>query len=183
MPRMSLSEVLASAAAKFPDNTTGLITPAVLRQWVQDIVYAIRPAYGVISRTAPISQALTTVPAPIVMDAQYISDVPDYTCAPALGRITRTEAGVTRLNFTADVAGVAATRTITFTINENGTPTVWRQSLTTAGTGNTESLAFSAIIEGTGLTNFDIMASIDTNSAITFSNMAFVAETVPVWEY
>jgi len=178
MPRMSLSQVLASAITKFPDNTIGAITPAKLREWVQDIVYAIWPAYGYIFRIAPIVQAVTTVPAPLVMDMQYVSTVPDFTCTPALGRITRNETGITRLNFTADIVGIATARTITFTIDQNGAPTIWRKSITTAGTGNTESVALSAIVEGIGTNNYDITVSIDTNSSLTFSNMAFVAETL-----
>ena len=185
MARMSLQEVTSSAALLFPDNSTKLITPAKMRQFISELITAIRPAYGVISRVANVIQAITTTPAPVVLDTGALSPIVDYTLTPASGRIQRNEKGMTRLTFTCDILShtTATGRTTTFTLFKNGVATSWRQSIVTNSITVIESLSFPAIEYLDGVAQYEIRVSIDVGTSMTFSNVSFVAETVPVWDY
>jgi len=182
MARLSLQQVVNSAAVLFADNTTKQITPAKMRQFISELTTAIRPAYGYVSQVAPVVQALIPTPKPLVMTASTLSPVVDFTCDPALCKVTRNDPGMTNLTFTADIQGSAnVTRQITFTLYRNGVATTWRttKSITTATL--TEGLTFSAIDYLNGVAEYQILVSSDANYSVSFSNAAPVAEVVPVW--
>ena len=65
MPRKSIVELTAQAAASFPDNNTGAITPALLRTMITDFLHAIAPAYGICQKTAPQTVNLGLTPVAI----------------------------------------------------------------------------------------------------------------------
>jgi len=184
MARMSLQEVTSSAAALFPDNTTKQITPARMRQFISELIGAIRPAYGYLSRSANVVQALTTTPSPLVMDTGSVSPIVDYTLTPALARIQRNEKGVTNFTFTCDVLGSSnTTRQVTFTLFRNGVATAWRQTVTLTTSTITEGVSFPAIEYLNGIAQYQLMVSCDAAYSVTFSNVVFVAETIPVWDF
>lgn len=184
MARQSLEQVTNTAAIVFADNTVGAITPTVLRSWISDLITAIRPAYGVITQISPVVQALTTTPSPVVCSIGSVSPVVEYALTPPICDIARNDAGTTRLSFTADIQGSAnATRQLTFTLYKNGAPTSWRQSLTLTTSTLVESISFPAIEYLNGNAFYQMMVSCDANYNVTFSNVAFIAETVPVWSY
>ena len=182
--RMSLQQVVSSAALLFPDNSTKLITPAKMRQFVGEIVDAIRPAYGYLSRSANVVQALTTTPSPLVMDTANVSPIVDYTLTAPLARIQRNEAGTTNFSFTCDIQGSAnVTRQVTFTLFKNGVATAWRQSISLTTSTLIAGVSFPAIDYLNGVAQYQMMVSCDAAYSVTFSNVVFVAETVPVWDY
>jgi len=184
MARMSLQEVTSSAAMLFPDNSTKLITPAKMRQFISELIGAIRPAYGYLSRTANVVQALTTTPSPLVMDTATVSPIVDYTLNAALARIQRNEKGTTSFSFTADILGSAnVTRQVTFTLYKNGVATSWRQTITLTTNTLTASISFPALEYLNGIAQYQLMVSCDAAYSVTFSNVVFVAETVPVWDF
>ena len=75
MPRKSIVELIAQAAASFPDNATGAITPALLRAMIEDFLHAIAPAYGVCQKTAPQTVNLGLTPVAIAYTTATSSDI------------------------------------------------------------------------------------------------------------
>ena len=49
MSRKPMTMIRADAELKFPDNTTGEISPADLRSWALDLVDTMTPGYGVLA--------------------------------------------------------------------------------------------------------------------------------------
>jgi hypothetical protein len=186
MARKSMVELLAELTTQFPDNTTGLITPATVRNYFTNLINAIRPAYALLDRSAGVTQALTVAPAPLVFTTSDVtSALGEYTANAAVGRITHLIPGTVRFTFTADLLPPAnQTRTVTFTLYKGGVATPWRQSITTTASGVTESISFMAILyDGGSNVNYDMYVQIDVATTFTLSNMVLVAETVPVNAY
>ena len=184
MARLSLSEVTSSAAVLFPDNTTKLITPAKMRQFISEFTTAIRPAYGYILQTAPLVQALTTTPSPLVMSASTVSPIVDFTCTPNIAKVTRNDPGMTRITITADIQGSTNTqRLISFQIYKNGVATAWKQTIGLTTSTLIESISLPALEYLNGIAEYQLMVSADANYSVTFSNAAMICETVPVWTY
>ena len=197
MARKSLSEVVSAASASFPDNVVGAITPAVLRTWIGDLISAIRPAYGYLTRIGPTSQTPPVgAPAALVFDFGTLSPIVDYSTIPVPvvpptgtpnpqpGQITRLEKGTVRITFTADVAPTAnANNTVTFTLFKNGVATAWKQSVMLTATGVVESVSLAALEYLNAAATYEIRVSATTATPMNFSNLVFLAETVPVWEY
>lgn len=185
MARPSLEEVTTNAAILFPDNNTKLITPAKLRQFISELIGAIRPAYGYLVQTANLVKSLTTTPSSATYTSGIVSPVIDFGTNITTGVITRNDKGMTTINFTADVLGsVNATRLVTFTLFKNGAPTVWRQSVSLSTNNLVESVSFTALeYEGVAAAQYEIRISSDVATSVTLSQMVFLAETVPVWSY
>jgi hypothetical protein len=186
MARPSLLDVINEANVSFADNINGAITPLKLRTWIGNLVAAIRPAYGYLSRVAVWSQTPPTgTPVGLTFDTGTVSPVVDYDVSGfATGTIVRNEHGVTRFTLTADVAPTAnANNTLTFTLYKNGVATAWKQSVMLTATGVTESVTFSGLEYLNGLASYSIRISATAAVAMNFSNASFVLETVPVWEY
>jgi hypothetical protein len=184
MPRPSLTQVLATSAALLVDNTIGLISPADIRQVFTDLVNAIRPAYAKISQAGGVVQALTIPPAPLVCSGGEIGPVVDFTVNPPVCTITRTEAGVTRFEFTADIQGSAnVTRLVNFQLYRNGVPTNWKQSISLTSSTLVLSVSFPALEYINAPAAYQIVVSCDAAYNVTFSNVEFLAESVPVWNY
>jgi hypothetical protein len=186
MARKSMTELLADLGTMFPDNTTGLITPQILRDYFTNYINAIRPAYALLERQLGVTQALTVAPAPVVFTSSDVtSALGEYTATANIGRITHLIPGTVRFTFTADLLPPAnQTRTITFTLYKNGVATPWRQSISTSASGVIESVGFTAILyDGGSNVNYDLYVQIDVATTFTLSNMVVVAETVPVNAY
>jgi hypothetical protein len=185
MARKSLLEVTTAAAVAFPDNTAGEITPQILRTWIADLIGAIRPAYCYLSRIGPTAQTPPAgTPAALVFDSGAVSPVVDYTYVAATGTITRNEKGTCRFTFTADIEPTAnANNLLTFTLYKNGVATAWKQSVMLTATGVIESVSLAAIEYLNGIGTYQMRISAAAATPMNFSNMTFVAETVPVWDY
>jgi hypothetical protein len=184
MPRPSLTQVLATSANLLVDNTIGLISPADIRQVFTDLVNAIRPAYAILSQSAPVVQALTTTPNPLVCSAGAVGPVIDFVLTPATCNASRTDPGVTRFEFTADVQGSSnTTRLVTFHLYRNGAPTNWKQSVSLTTSTLLVSVTFPALEYINAPANYQMKVFCDANYNVTFSNVEFLCETVAVWDY
>jgi len=181
MARKSLTQILADAAVAFPDNTTELITPAILRAWIGDFVAAIRPAYGLISLVSA-AQAVTTTPQPLVMNVSQLSPVIDYTLTPALSRAVRLEPGMTRITFNADVNGVN-NQTVSFVLFKDGVDSGWRITVFMSAVTNTESVSLVAMVYSSSTATYELRVACTANATLTFSNVILLCETVSVWDY
>ena len=140
----SIVELTAQAAASFPDNTTGAITPALLRAMIEDFLHAIAPAYGICQKTAPQTVSLGLTPVAFAYDSASSSDINQLTASAATGRISRAERGTSTINFTMDIE-CASNRFITATLFKNGVATPWRITVNGAGNGNPVGMALTAI--------------------------------------
>jgi len=183
MPRKSFVELTNELLTSFPDNTTGLITPAGLRAYLTNFLDAIRPAYGIISRETANVQSLGLLDTPLIFEVGSVSTVPDYTVTPASGTVTRLAAGTTRLTFTSTI-DAAVGRIITVTLYKNGVATPWRISATAGGAGKPVDIALNALQYDAGAAVYQWQVRADAASTnTTFSNVDCIAETVPVNAY
>ena len=183
MPRKSITELTAQAIASFPDNATGLITPALLRTMFEDFLHAIAPAYGFCQKTAPQTVSLGTTPVAIAYDTASSSDINQLTASAPLGTLTRSERGTSTINFTMDVE-TSNTRITTFTLYKNGVATPWRVSVNGAGAGNPVGVAMTAVDYADPAAAYDVRASSDAAGTSTVLNNGGLIITVdPVNSY
>jgi hypothetical protein len=185
MARKSMVELLSQLTVDFPDNAIGAITPAILRGYYTDFINAVRPAYALLERQLGVAQAVTTVDAPLVFTSADITSANGEMTATAVsGQIGRVDKGTTRFTFTADLLqGTNSARTITFTLYEAGVPTIWAQSIVLSSNTQIESLTFTALVYEATAVNYSMQVKSSVNETITFSNMALIAEIVPVNSY
>lgn len=183
MPRKSITELTAQALAAFPDNVTGLITPAALRTFCEDFLNAIRPAYGVLQKTTAQTVNLGTTPAAVQYTTATDSDINQTNSSPATGTITRLERGTSTINFTMDIEA-AANRFITATLYKSGVATAWRTTMNGAGTGNPVGMALTAVDYADPAAEYEVRLSAEAAGTSTvISNGAFIVSVDPVNSY
>lgn len=183
MARKSILELIAQVNATLPDNSTGLITPAILRAMFLDFLNAISPAYGLLSRSAPNTQVLGLAPVIVAFQTAFDGDPAQTTSSIVSNTIARAEKGTSTINFVADLE-CQTNRFVTFTLYKNGAPTTWRITGNGGGAGNPVSVALTAIDYADPAATYSIEATCETNgTSVTLSNMAFVLAVDPVRSY
>ena len=181
MTRKTINELYAQVAASFPDNSSGLITPALLRAFCQDFLDTVRPSYGAMSLTTPLVKAVTTVNSSFAWEAVIAAQAPDYTCSLPGGIITRSGGPASgRISLTIDA--IAPNNTIlTFTLFIDGVATPWATSNTSTSATDVQSYAFMAINYSANLApTYQIQVKSNASGNITLQNAVFVVENVPV---
>ena len=181
MARKTLDQMLADLLTSFPDNNTKFITPLVLRTYLDSLIKALRPSYAWLVRQVGVAQAVTVAPVPLVFTSAEIGFAQgEYTALPASGRITRLDAGVCQFNFTADISSPSnSTRLLTFTLYKNGVPTAFKQSQSFGTAGEVISVTFGALQSNPALANYDMYVQSSVAETFTFSEMLFLAQTIP----
>ncbi len=180
MPRKSILELVAQANADFPDNVTGLVTPAKLRQFCLDFLNAISPAYGYLSKPAPSAQTFGLTPSLVTFTAAHDSDPSQTTSAVPASTITRAERGVSTLQFSAGLETNSG-RFVTFTIYKDGAPTLWRITGNGGGAGNPVSVALTAVDYADPAAVYSVKATAEVNgTSVTLSNMVLLVSVDPV---
>jgi hypothetical protein len=183
MPRKSIVELTAQAAASFPDNNTGAITPALLRTMITDFLHAIAPAYGICQKTAPQTVNLGLTPIAIQYNTATSSDINQLLASAALGEIERLERGTSTINFAMDIE-CATNRFITATLFKDGVATPWRITANGAGNGNPVGMALTAIDYADPAATYDVRLTAETAGVSTvISNGAFLLGVDPVNSY
>jgi hypothetical protein len=179
----SINELLAQADATLPDNTLGEISAADVRTIIKDFLDTMSPGYGAL-RLA--TQTLTLAPTPPVVIAPMTQSVAAtaglFTNNLTNGSTTRTLNGVTgstvQLIATGDIAGGNGNE-VTITLYKNGTPTLFKQTVTTSGAANR--IGFNIIgfdytmVDAT----YDLRAAAPAGS-FTFNDVAILAQSQPV---
>lgn len=181
MARKSILELIAQAEVDFPDNTTGMITPALLRQWCVDFLNSIAPAYGYLTLAGPTNQTFGLTPSLVVFQGAVNSDPSQVTAAVPASTVTRTERGTATINFTMDMEASNG-RFVSFTLYKNGVATTWRTTGNGGGAGNPVGVALTAVdyAPDPGAV-YDIRATAEVNGAVVvLSNGAFVVQIEPV---
>lgn len=180
MARKSIAELIAQAIADFPDNVTGLITPAKLRQFCLDFLNAITPAYGLLTLTGPLTQVFGLTPALVVMQTAYDSDPAQTTSTVPASTVARSERGTATINFSMDIETNNG-RFITFTLFKNGVATTWRITGNGGGTGNPVSVALTAIDYADPAATYDVRATAEVaGTSVTLTNGVFLVSIDPV---
>lgn len=184
MARKSILELIAQATADFPDNTTGLITPAKLRQWAIDFLNSIAPAYGYLTLTGPLVQTFGLTPALVVFQAAFNSDPSQTTAAVPASTVVKEEPGNVTINFTMDMEA-ANGRFISFTLFKNGVATGWKTTGNGGGNGNPVGVSLTAVdYSPTPDAVYDVRATAEVaNTSVTMSNGGFVVQVEPVRDF
>lgn len=181
MARKTIVELLAEIGTLFPDNTSGAITPAKLRQFLNDFVDTMTPAYGALSIPGPLAQTVGVVDVLMPWSATYVAQGPEYTTDPATGKVTRAQT-VTSNRITVNIdVDLAANRELTATLYKNGVATAWRAKCSGSGAGRPAILSLDAIDYSDVAANYQLYVQADTaGTNVTFSNSIFVVNAVPV---
>lgn len=180
MARKSILELIAQATADFPDNVTGLVTPAKLRNWAIDFLNSIAPSYGYLTLTGPTTQTFGLTSALVVFQTAYDSDPAQTTSVIPASTVTRAEKGTSTINFTMDLETNNG-RFITFTLFKNGVATLWRVTGNGSGAGNPVSVALTAVDYADPAAVYSIQATAEVNgTSVTLSNGVLVVQIEPV---
>jgi hypothetical protein len=183
MARKSIVELEADLLTAFPDNISGAITPQVVRTYFANLLNAIRPAYGVLQKTAQQTVTLGLAAQQIQYTTDTDSDPSQTTSTAATGVIARSERGTSTLNFTMDI-DAATNKFITFTLYKDGVATAWRITANGAGAGKPVGVALTAIDYADPSADYDVRATADVDgTSVTLSNGAFLVSVDPVNSY
>lgn len=183
MPRKSISELFAQAVADFPDNISGQITPEKLRTFCTDFLNAIRPAYGILQKTAPQTINLGLTPIALVYTTATSSDINQLTASAATGKVSRLERGTSTINFTMDIE-CAANRFVTATLFKNGAATSWATTMNGAGSGNPVGLSLTAVDYADPAAEYEVRMSAEQAGVSTvINNGGLILSIDPVNSY
>lgn len=181
--RPSIVELSAAVNAAFPDNTTGLITPAILRGFLQDFLNAVRPAYGIVTLTGSNVQTLGLTPQVVVFTGASDSSAAETTSTAATGSIVRDSPGTSTINFSIDLEASNG-RFVTFTLYKDGAPTLWRITGNGAGAGNPVAVALTAIDYADPAATYQVFATAEIEGvSTTLANGALIVSVDPVNSY
>jgi hypothetical protein len=185
MPYRTIIDLRAEVGAKFPDNTTGLITPVQVRDMFKDVIDTFAPGYGIASIDSLTLVALGITPQVVTYDT-LLAETDTYSVDPALGAITRLARGlpstVNRISFYADVSAPTGDEVV-FSLFRDGIDIPGGGTVSGQGLGNVIQVAFS--ISTTAEDNldhtYDIRALKVTGGAdnVELANVRFILEYVP----
>jgi len=181
MTRKTIVELIAQADSTLPDNITGLIDPADVRNMIKDFLDTIRPSYAAIQITSDVSKAVTTTFSTFSWNSTLIAQDPDWSASLASGTIQRDGGpATTRLTFNIDCVA-PNNSVITFTLFINGVETPW--AISNTSTSSTDKQSFSLVaINYNAQTTIQYQIQVKSTAAgnIVLSNGALVCENVPV---
>lgn len=180
MARKSINELIAQATADIPDNVTGLVSPADVRNLIIDFLNAIAPAYGVLGLAGPTNQTLNIAPALMVFDTAQDSNPAQTTTSVPASTVARSERGTSTINFTVDFECQTG-RFVTFTLFKDGVATLWRVTGNGSGNGNPVAVALTAVDYAATAAIYSIRASCEVNgTVVTLSNASMILAVDPV---
>jgi len=179
----SILELLAQADANLPDNTTGQISPADVRNLIKDFLDTMSPAYGVIQCSSSVEALTATAAAISPFTAILAATAGFFTANLTAGSVTRELNGIAgasvRFTVNGDVAGANNTA-VTVEVYKNGAPTGFRTTVATRGAANPVSFNIAGLTYNDTNATYDVRALTDTNGSYTFSNVVLLCEDVPV---
>lgn len=182
MTRKSITELYTQATETIQDNTTGEVSPADVRQLIQDFLDTIRPSYGGCAIDATgVSKAVTTAFSPFVWETLIDTGSADWNSSAASGSAYRSNGpATTRITFSADVVA-PNNMIVTFTLFKNGVATPWSISLTSTSSTDIQAVSLAGLDYEPGADiNYQMQVKGSVNGNIVISNAAFMVENVPV---
>jgi len=144
MARKTTAQLIAEIAALFPDNTTGLITPASLRTSLTNICDSFTDAYGAMQGLPGVVQALTATVAKLVVFDTVLRTSAEVTPSATNDNVTVSALADYAFEFTCTVAG-ANNEVVRLVMRVDGVETPWTFQ-TTLSVSNTAEMSFSGII-------------------------------------
>jgi hypothetical protein len=181
MTRRTIVELIAQADSTLPDNVTGLIDPADVRNMILDFLDTVRPSYAAIRITSDVSKAVTTTFSTFTWSVTDIAQAPDWSVSLASGTVQRGGGpATTRITFNIDV--VAPNNSITtFALFVNGVETPWAISNTSTSSSDRQSYSLSAInYNALATIQYQIQVKSTAAGNIVLSNGALVCENIPI---
>lgn len=180
--RKPMSELRADAELKFPDNTTGEISPADLRSWALDFLDSMTPGYGILTLDTPgAMQTFTTTPSIVTAyDTPFLATEP-FTADPATGIFTAVGSVVADLSVNASVQ-FAQGRELLLKLYKNGTAVPYAVESNGEGLGSPINMFASGIVEVAPGDTLDVRGSMDGGAGtdVTFAELVFIARAVPL---
>ena len=185
MPYRTIIDLRAEVGTFFPDNTTGLITAASVRDMFKDIIDTFSPGYGILSSESLTMAALGVTPRAIPFTS-ILAATDTYTAVLADGAVTRLARGlpstVNRVSFYADVAAPAGDEMV-FSLFRDGIDVPGGITVSGQGIGNRVQAAFSVGNSAEDALDhvYDIRVSKVTGGAddVELDNIRFIVEYVP----
>jgi hypothetical protein len=185
MPYRTIIDLRAEVGTKFPDNTTGLITPVEVRDMFKDVIDTFAPGYGIMSVDSLTLVALGITPQVVTYDT-LLAETDTYTCVPASGTVTRLARGlpstVNRVSFYADVSAPTGDEVV-FSLFRDGVDIPGGGTVSGQGLGNVVQVAFSISSSAEDALDhvYDIRAIKVTGGAdnVELANVRFIFEYVP----
>ena len=182
MARKDFTALLAQAAATLPDNTTGEISPADVRQMFTDMLDTLRPAYGVLATSlAGITKTVNIAPLSLAWTDIARMDTPEYVISAANGSIGRPgQSCSNRIVCSVDVYGGAG-KLVTGTLFNKGTATGYKTSIVCGGPTKPETLLIAGVVTAVTDPLFQIFVNTDTDGvSFTFKDGTFSVENIPM---
>jgi len=188
MARKTIAELLAAVNADFPDNNTGVITPAIIRSFFSALIDAFAPAFAYLTRDTPQSLGVVGL-FPVVignLNGVGFAQSPEWTRDMSAGTITSPDGGPTAalINVQATME-LAANDAVELEIFVNGAASGYiKQAVAGEGGGaaNPVSVTFGGVVALlTGPVTFDVrIRSLMGNASPTVNYMALYASALPV---
>lgn len=176
--RKTSDALRAEVLANFPDNTTGLITPAAVRQMFEDIIDSFTQAWGILQGSPGVATALTTTPTKLSIFDTVFATSPELAADATTDSITATLGGYFSFNVTVSMAG-DNNADIELALYRDGAPTIWVSLTTTTGAANRAELTLEGFTQGNPGSVFELYARTLTGTAnVTFSLNQFLMSTV-----
>jgi len=187
----SMLQLLAQADATLPDNSTGDISPADVRNMVRDFIDSVMPAYGTL-QLATQTKALNATPSKIAPFSSSFGATSGYF------NVNVTDATITRLVQTAGVAGASDNVVISGVVSgannanvvvrlfKNGAPTGYVTSVTCSGAGDDQGFSLVGLNytdASAGDAVYDLRASCSNVGSFVFKEISIVIQAIPVRSY
>jgi hypothetical protein len=185
MARRTIAALLAEATANIPDNSSGLISPADVRDLFKNLADTFSPGYAAVARASLVLPALGLPPQIVTYDTQLVL-TPDYTVNLAGGSITRLAGTLNpTFNRVTFACGVAAPNgnEVVFQLYRDGVAIPGGCEISAQGAANIVLATFSLPSATTdGLDHaYDVRATKVSGGAdnVTLTNVRFILEYIP----
>lgn len=177
-----MAEMRQQADDSFPDNTTGQISAADVREWAQDLVDTVSPGYGILSLdTPPATQDFSTTTRIVTAYDTVVLATEPYTADATTGVVTVTDSVVADMQFSSSLSFPGA-REALFTIYKSGVATPFSTKRDGEGATSPVTVSVGGIIEVTAGDTLDVRVTIDDTleTTLTFDTLVFIVRAVPL---
>jgi hypothetical protein len=185
MPYRTIIALREQVGDTLPDNTTGDISAAAVRDMFKDVIDTFAPGYGIMSIDSLVLPALGITPQVITYDT-LLAQTDTYTALPPSGTVTRLARGlpstVNRVSFYADVSAPTGDEVV-FSLYRDGMDIPGGGTVSGQGLGNVVQVAFSISTSAEDALDhtYDIRALKVTGGAdnVDLANVRFILEYIP----
>lgn len=178
----SIIDLLAQADSTLPDNSTQLITAAVVRNIIKDFLDTVSPAYGAIRCSSTVETLAGATPITLApFTTTDAATVGYYTANLTNGSVTRTlnATGVTDFILASGSVDGPNNDLVTVSLFRDGAATGYSATVVLGGVGNPAAFNIAALLYSTTAPVYTLVATGPAGSK-TFTNLSIVAQAQPV---